>query len=503
MVKESVGKALVDAQISYDQIEQAAVGYVYGDSTSGQRALYECGLSGIPIFNVNNNCSTGSSALFLAQQAIAGGSSDCTLAVGFEKMKRGSLGLMFDDRTNPIDKHVEVLMNVEEIEPSPMAAQMFGAAGREHMKKYGTKREHFAKIAEKNHRHSVNNPNSQFRDEYTLRQVLESPKVYDPLTKLQCCPTSDGSAAAILASKDFVIKHKLENQAVEILGMEMATDFPSSFNENSCIKMIGFDMTQKAARKLFQKTGLKPEDVDVIELHDCFSTNELITYEALGLCPIGKAGQLVDNGDNTYGGKFVINPSGGLISKGHPLGATGLAQCTELCLQVRGQADKRQVQGAQIALQHNLGLGGAVVVALYKMGFQQTNGTSPQSDGSSGFKSRAIFDGIAEALSSDGPNLVKKVKGIFAFKVKGSDGTDGTWIVDAKNGSGAVEFGGKAKPDVTLTLKDEDLVDLMLGKLNAQKAFFQGKLKIQGNMGLAMKLQEFQKQAGEQMKAKL
>jgi sterol carrier protein 2 len=395
-------------------------------------------------------------------------------------------------------------------EAAPVAPQMFGNAGREHMRLYGSKPEHFAKIAEKNHRHSVNNPNSQFRDEYTLKQIQDSKMVFEPLTKLQCCPTSDGGAAAVLASEDFVRKNGLEAQAVEIVGMEMTTDLRSTFDEKSMIKMVGFDMTKTAAERLFKKSGLKPEDVDVIELHDCFSANELITYEALGLCPIGKAGDMVDRGDNTYGGKYVVNPSGGLISKGHPLGATGLAQCTELCQQLRGESDKRQVPNARLALQHNLGLGGAVVVALYRMGFTQGQNKSgigspelsvksTSSSSPSDYKSSMIFEGISAAFDVDGGNLVKKVKGVFAFKVKGDNGGEAMWIVDAKNGKGSVEFNGKAKPDVTLTCGDSDLFDLMSGKMNAQKAFFQGKLKIHGNMGMAMKLQEFQKQAADKL----
>merc|ERR1712241_53727 len=308
---------------------------------------------------------------------------------------------------------------------------------------------------------------------------------------------SDGGAAALVVSEDFVKEKGLESRAVEIVGMEMATDVPAALEGKSCIQAVGFDMTRLAAEKLYEKTGENVEDVDVVELHDCFSANELITYEALGLCDEGKAGELIDRGDNTYGGKYVVNPSGGLISKGHPLGATGLAQCTELCLQLRGQAGERQVPKAQLALQHNLGLGGAVVVALYKMGFENDNSATKN------FKSTLIFDGIEEALKNDGANLVKKVKGVFGFKVKDSNGNEVVWIVDAKNGSGKVEVNGKDKPDVTLSLKDEDLVALMTGKLNPQKAFFQGKLKVQDNMGLAMKLQEFQKQAGEVMKAKL
>jgi len=366
MAKEAVEKALKDANVKYSDIQQASVGYVYGDSTCGQRALYPLGMTGIPIYNVNNNCATGSSALFLAYQLISGGLSDCVLALGFEKMQRGSLSSVFTDRANPVQPHVEAMMAVRDLEASPMAAQLFGNAGREHMDKYGTTEEHFAKIAWKNHKHSVNNQYSQFQDEYSLDQIKGAPSVHAPLTKLQCCPTSDGSAAAIIASEEFVKRSNLQDRAVEILGIEMTTDLPSTFEEKSCIKAVGFDMAQAAATNLFKKAGLTPKDVQVVELHDCFSANELITYEALGLCEVGKAGAFIDAGDNTYGGKYVVNPSGGLISKGHPLGATGLAQCLELTTQVRGEAGARQVDNAKIGLQHNLGLGGACVVALYK-----------------------------------------------------------------------------------------------------------------------------------------
>ena len=366
MAKEAGTRALQDAGIAYDLVEQAVVGYCYGESTSGQRAVYSLGLTGIPVYNVNNNCSTGSTALFMAKQFVEGGIADCVLALGFEKMEKGSLGVKYQDRTNPMDKHFQLMVNLRGFAQAPAAPQMFGNAGREHMERYGTTAQHFAKIGWKNHKHSVNNPYSQFQDEYTLEQILQAPMVYEPLTKLQCCPTSDGSGAAIVVSEDFVRKHKLQANAVEILGMAMATDFASTFDEQSCIKMVGYDLSKAAARKVYEHSGLGPENVDVVELHDCFSCNELITYEALGLCPEGKAGAFIDSGANTYGGKVVINPSGGLISKGHPLGATGLAQCAELNWQLRGQADKRQVAGAKIALQHNLGLGGAAVVTMYR-----------------------------------------------------------------------------------------------------------------------------------------
>jgi acetyl-CoA acyltransferase len=365
MGREAGERALADAGIAYDEIEQAAVSYCYGDSTAGQRALYELGLTGIPAVNVNNNCSSGSSALFLARQWIAGGLADCTLALGFEKMERGSLGVKYDDRTIPLDKHFTAMVDKRGFAAAPAAPQMFGNAGREYMERYGVTAETFAKVAEKNHRHSANNPYSQFQDVYTLDEILAAPMVHEPLTKLQCCPTSDGGGAAILASERFVDQHGLGDRAVEIVAQAMTTDTPSSFGDSD-MRIVGFDMTAAAARKVYDQAGLGPEDVQVVELHDCFSANELITYEGLGLCDEGKAGDLIDNGDVTYGGRWVVNPSGGLISKGHPLGATGLAQCAELTWQLRGDADARQVDGATVALQHNLGLGGACVVTMYK-----------------------------------------------------------------------------------------------------------------------------------------
>ncbi|MFE3188564.1 lipid-transfer protein [Nocardia sp. NPDC059240] len=364
MARESGTKALADAGIDYREVEQAYVGYVYGESTSGQRAVYELGMTGIPVVNVNNNCSTGSTALYLAAQAIRGGLADCTLALGFEKMQPGSLGSTWDDREQPMARHIMALAEISEV-LFPVAPWMFGAAGREHMKKYGTTAEHFAKIGYKNHKHSVNNPYSQFQDEYSLEDILGSRMIYDPLTKLQCSPTSDGSGAVILASEAFVDRHDLSRQAVEIVGQAMTTDFGSTF-DGSAKNLIGYDMNVEAARKVYAQAGLGPEDFQVIELHDCFSANELLTYEALGLAEEGEAGHLIDSGATTYGGKWVVNPSGGLISKGHPLGATGLAQCSELTWQLRGTAAKRQVDNVTAALQHNIGLGGAAVITAYQ-----------------------------------------------------------------------------------------------------------------------------------------
>jgi acetyl-CoA acetyltransferase len=366
MAREAGTKALEDAGVPYDRVEQAFVGYCYGESTSGQRAVYGLGLTGIPVVNVNNNCSTGSSALYMARQAVRGGLADCALALGFEKMEKGSLGVKYTDRTNPIDKHLMTMFEVREPEQSPFAPQMFGNAGREHMERYGSEPDHYAWIGWKNHKHSVNNPYAQFQDEYSLEDIKAAKMIHEPLTKLQCSPTSDGSACAIVASERLVDELGLWDRAVEIAGQAMVTDMPSTFEERSSIKIVGYDMSKKAADQAYEQAGVGPDDVDVVELHDCFSANELITYEALGLAAEGEGHKLVENKDTTYGGRWVVNPSGGLISKGHPLGATGLAQCSELTWQLRGDADKRQVDGAKVGLQHNIGLGGAAVVSVYK-----------------------------------------------------------------------------------------------------------------------------------------
>jgi acetyl-CoA acetyltransferase len=365
MAKEAVGKALEDAGISYDKVEQAYAGSMYG--SMGQRALYETGMTGIPVMTVANACATGSSALFLARQAVKGGLAGCVLALGMEKMQKGSLGAgIGQSKVTIVDFHLNSMVKGRPWEAAAPMPQMFGNAGREHMEKYGSTPEHFAWIGWKNHKHSVNNPYAQFQTEYSLEDVKNAKMIFDPLTKLQCSPTSDGAAAAIVAGERFVDEHDLWDQAIEIAGHHIATDTPDSFADNSSIQVVGFGVSQRAAREAMEEAEVSIGDVDVIELHDCFSANELITYEALGMAPVGEAHKLVDAQATTYGGTWVVNPSGGLISKGHPLGATGIAQCAELTWQLRGQAGKRQVEGARVALQHNIGLGSACAVAVYK-----------------------------------------------------------------------------------------------------------------------------------------
>ena len=365
MARKAGEAALADAKIPFTEVQQAFAGYVYGDSTCGQRAVYQLGQTGIPVFNVNNNCSTGSSALMLGAQAVAGGMAECVFVVGFEQMEAGALQAKWTDRANPLDKFVNVMNEEQGFNQAPPAAQMFGGAGREYRWKHGTKRETFAKISEKARKHAAKNPFALFRDVLSVEQILASEDVFDPLTRFQCCPPTCGAAAAILCSDDFATRKGLK-PVVHIAGQVMTTDFASSFDGHSMMKMIGYDMAKACATQLYEKTGTGPKDAQVVELHDCFTANELLTYEAIGLCPEGGAEKFIEENDNTYGGKFVVNPSGGLLSKGHPLGATGLAQCTELVWHLRGQAGDRQVENAKVAIQHNLGLGGACVMTMYK-----------------------------------------------------------------------------------------------------------------------------------------
>ncbi|MEW2434200.1 lipid-transfer protein [Streptomyces caniferus] len=369
MAKEAGTKALADAGIGYEAVEQLPVGFCYQASTAGQRAAYELGLTGIPVYNVNNNCATASTALMMARQFVEAGINDCVMALGFEKMKRGALGGGADSgdfQTSPVARHYGVMAAAHGFEMTPPTAQIFGNAAREHMERHGTTAAQLAAVGAKNHRHSAHNPHAQFQDVYTVEEVLAAKTIHRPLTRLQCSPTSDGAAAAVVASERFVREHGLADRAVEIAAQAMTTDTEESFASGSCIDAVGKPMTRAAARQAFAAGGLGIEDVDVIELHDCFSINELLTYEALGMCADGESGKLVADGATTYGGRWVVNPSGGLISKGHPLGATGLAQTAELVWQLRGTAGERQVPGARVGLAHNIGLGGAAVVTLLR-----------------------------------------------------------------------------------------------------------------------------------------
>ncbi len=366
MGESAARAALADAGVDYADIRQAYVGYVYGDSTSGQKTLYGIGMTGIPIVNVNNNCSTGSSALWLARQAVASGAVDCALALGFEQMVPGALGNVFTDRPGAMERFDLARIELQGEDPqAPMAAQIFGGAGQAYVDEFGIDPAVFAQISVKARRHAANNPFAVFRDPITVEQVLGSPRIYGPLTRLQCCPPTCGAAAAVVCSPEFAARHGLRADVV-IRAQSLRTDPASTFDAHDMRTLIGYDMAAAAANDVYEAAGVGPEDIPVVELHDCFTTNEFLTYEALGLTPVGTAEKFILEGDNTYGGRVVTNPSGGLLSKGHPLGATGLAQCAELVWQLRGRAEARQVDGVSLALQHNLGLGGACVVTLYQ-----------------------------------------------------------------------------------------------------------------------------------------
>lgn len=364
----AIRDALADAGIPYSAVEQAFGSYVYGDSCSAHRVAYEVGLSGIPIFNVNSNCSSGSSALYLARQAVASGAVDCALAFGFEQMASGALVEHWKDRPGPLDRFVGVadawLGGPDNL--GAMAPRLFGAAGREYQRRYGARSETFAAITVKSRRHAAANPRAVFRDPLTVEQVLQSSTVCDPLTRFQCCPPTCGGAAALVVSEAFADRHG-RSRAVRIAGQALTTDIPDSF-AGSAIDAVGFEIARQAAAQAYAEAGIGPHEANVVEVHDCFTVNEILAYEALGLCGVGEASEFIASGANTYGGRCVTNPSGGLISKGHPLGATGLAQCFELTTQLRGEAGERQVDNARIAIAHNIGIGSSCVVTVYRHG---------------------------------------------------------------------------------------------------------------------------------------
>lgn len=360
---QAAALALRDAGLEYSHVGMAFAGWVYGDSTAGQRSLYKLGLTGIPIVNVNNNCATGATALFLARQMIAGGIADCVLAAGFEQMMPGPLQTQFPDRPAPLSAFTDIADEKYDASSVPMAIKLFAAAGYEYQEKYGVGTEIFAHVRAKASRHAVFNENAIFRRELSVAEVMASPRVFLNTGRLDCCPPTCGAAAAILVSEDFARSRGLRSD-IRFLGQSMVTDLPSTFADGSMMAVVGADLSRLAAAQAYAEAGLGPEDLDLVELHDCFTCNEVLSYEALGLCGEGQAERFVLDGDNSYGGRIVTNPSGGLLSKGHPLGATGLAQCAELVWQLRGQVGQRQVENAKVGLMHNIGLGGAAIVGM-------------------------------------------------------------------------------------------------------------------------------------------
>lgn len=332
--------ALKDAGVEWKNIKAAYCSHVLMGVTVGQSILIKLGATGIPIFNVDNGCAGGTTAMILARQAIGAGIYDLALIVGVQKMGKGVLGPEITDMPE-IDK-VQRSMGLLSL-PSKYAM-----IARRHMSEYGTTAEQLAKVSVKNHKHGVLNPYSQYRREFTLEEVMQSRMIADPLTLYQCAPTGDGVAAIILCAKELSPKYRGEGNVI-MAGAALASqvfvpDDPTSIHA----------YTIKASKEAYEMAGCGPEDLDVVELHDCFSIAEICHYENLGLCSKGEGGHLLDSGATALGGRIPVNPSGGLLSRGDPTGATGLAQVVEIVWQLRGDAGQRQVPGANVGLTHNL-----------------------------------------------------------------------------------------------------------------------------------------------------
>jgi len=364
MASTAIRAALRDAGLELGDVHQAFAGYCYGATTCGQRAIYEIGKTGIPVINVRNACATGSSALLLARQAVASGMADVALAFGFEEMNPGPL-VSEDFRVSPVDLIIQRFNELEyDVNATFPTPGFFGAAGKEYLDRYNASPQIFAEVAVKTRRHAANNPMALFQKPITVEEVMAAPVLYgDYLTRLMACPPTCGAAAAVVVSDRFARERGID-RLVEIAGQALGTDSEASFD--NAVNLVGREITERVSRAAYEEAGIGPDDIDVVELHDCFTTNEVISYEGLCLCGEGESSRFIADGDNTYGGRIVVNPSGGLMSKGHPLGATGLAQATELVHQLRGEAGARQVEGARVALQHNIGMGSAGVVTVYK-----------------------------------------------------------------------------------------------------------------------------------------
>ncbi len=341
--------ALTDAGMSIKDIEMFVCGNLFqANAMNGQKILQQIGQTGIPVFNVSNACATGSTAFREAYVGVASGMYDVTMAVGVEQM--GKMGLLGGGARSGGE-------SVEGVLGSGLMPAVFGQAGVEHMRKYGTTAEQFAKISVKNHKHSVHNPLSQYQVEVSLDDVMKARMVAYPNTLYMCCPTGDGAAATILVSEEKM--KQFTNKPIKVAASVLTSD---PYTERDLTMPDVNTLTQNAAKQAYEKSGLGPQDLDLVELHDCFATAELLHYENLGLCGEGEAGQLIDQGETALGGKIPVNVSGGLLSKGHPLGATGVANIYELVNQLRGNGGARQVEGAKAGLAHVIGLGSACTV---------------------------------------------------------------------------------------------------------------------------------------------
>lgn len=344
---EAALMALDDAGLVVQDIQALYCGNVY-ERMVGQRIMREIGQTGIPVVNCSNACASGATAFREAWIAITAGLYDVVMAVGVEKMPKGILGKTVDDG-----------ISLEGVIGSTINPAIFAHLGLEHTRKYGTTAEQFAKVSVKNHHHATMNPMAMYQIETPLEMVMSAEMISFPNTKLMCSVNVDGSAAAILCTAKKARQLGLMDRAVTVRGSALASDPWSPRNH----AMTDFNaVTRLAANAAYEQAGVGPEDLDLVELHDCFATAELVHYENLGLCPDGEAGRMIDDGETALGGRIPVNVSGGLLSKGHPLGATGIANIYEITTHLRGDAGGRQVEGARIGMTHVVGRGSACSV---------------------------------------------------------------------------------------------------------------------------------------------
>ncbi|MCL8383562.1 MULTISPECIES: thiolase family protein [Xanthobacter] len=339
LARQAAWAAIESSGVRPEDIELAYAGHAYQGQCFGQKVLLKIGMTGMPVVNCENACASGASAVWGVVNAIKAGQADIGIAIGAEKLasaKGGFTPLVADDLESSMGR----------VMPS-----VFSMMARKHMDRYGTTLDQLARIAVKNRRGGVRNPYSPWRDEITVEDVLAAPMIAEPLTRLSCCPVSDGAAAVILASDR--VARRYTARPVEVRAAILA----SGIRNGVGMADDHSEMTIRAARRAYEVAGIGPEDVDLCELHDPFTIAELVHYEDLGFCAPGEGGRGVDEGWFDIGGRVAVSPSGGLLARGHPLGATGVAQIAEMFWQLRGEAGERQVPGARVGLAHTVGGG--------------------------------------------------------------------------------------------------------------------------------------------------
>lgn len=345
---EAIQKALTDAGIGWREVQQFYAAHVKQGVAAGQRVAKQVGPSGLPVLNVENCAAAGSTAVREASLAIRAGEYDVVVVAGFEKMDPGLLAVYPENDPRTV-MGLTVL---------PMR---FSLMGMKHMHEYGTTLEQFAQVSVKNHDHAIHNPIAQYPKPVTVEQVMNSRMICDPITMLQCSPTTDGAAAVVMCSENFLKKHG-GARAVRVVSSALTSDVDEQTRNVHTLEIM-----ERAANEAYERAGLGPTDLDVVETHDCFTVSELVAYEALGLCPKGEGGRMIDERETWIGGKIPVNPSGGLLARGHPLGATGVAQIAELAIQLRGEAGPRQVENARIGLASNTGMWSCCVTVLDRL----------------------------------------------------------------------------------------------------------------------------------------